>query len=243
MKRLFTILFFIFFGLSSSLLIVGAFLIWLFTILFDKRLKMLHLYTLFWSSLYLWVVPGWRVKVLNRHKIDPKETYVMVSNHQSQIDILVLSNLFTHFKWVSKIEAFKIPIIGWNMYMNNYIPIKRGDKKSIARMMSLCNKAIQNGNSLMIFPEGTRSKTGKLRTFKTGAFSIALSNKVTILPIAISGTRKVLPKDTLMFTSRCDMEVRILDPIPYQEFQHLDEESLAEEIRQRIGALVQENQG
>lgn len=239
-KRLFSILFYAFFGFSSTILIVGASLLWLCTILFDKNQKALHYYTQFWGSLYIWIVPGWRVRVVDRHKIDPRQRYVMVSNHQSQLDILVLSSLFIPYKWVAKIEAFKIPIVGWNMRMNRYIPIRRGEKKSIARMMQLCDRAIKDGNSLMIFPEGTRSLNGILRPFKTGAFSIALKNKVPILPIVINGTREALPKNTLMLTSKCDMEVRILDPISYDVFKGMAVEEMANMVRELIGKSVKE---
>ena len=76
---------------------------------------LLHRFTCFWASLYTWCNPVWRVRVEGREKIRPDATYVMVANHQSFLDILVLFRLFRHFKWVSKIEKFRVPCIGWNM--------------------------------------------------------------------------------------------------------------------------------
>ena len=84
--------------------------------------------TCFWGSLYTWFNPAWPVKVVGREKIDPNETYVMVANHQSLLDIFVLFRLFRHFKWVSKIENFNIPCVGWNMRLNGYIELRRGDR-------------------------------------------------------------------------------------------------------------------
>ena len=81
--------------------------IWLLTILFDRRLAVLHMWTSIWASTYSWLNPLWTVKVLGREKVDPKKAYVIVSNHQSMVDILVLFRLFIHFKWVSKPKTSK----------------------------------------------------------------------------------------------------------------------------------------
>src|SRR4029079_1418346 len=142
--------------ISSILLFPVAVLIWATTVLFDKRLVLLHRFTCFWASLYSWFNPVWRVRVEGREKIDPNTAYVMVANHQSLLDILVLFRLFTHFKWVSKIENFRVPCIGWNMSLNRYIKLRRGDKESIDAMMTAAQQALAEGNSIMMFPEGTR---------------------------------------------------------------------------------------
>jgi len=98
---------------------------------------------------------------------------MIVSNHQSQLDTLVAFGLFFPFKWISKAEVFRLPFIGWNMTLNRYIKLKRGDRKSIQKMMTECEKMISKGNSLYFFPEGTRSKTGIIKPFKPGAFILA----------------------------------------------------------------------
>ena len=115
-----------------------------------------------------WLISSWSIE-----KIDRGATYVMVANHQSLLVILVLFRLFFHFKWVSKIENFRVPCIGWNMTLNRYIPLRRGDKGSIVQMLRDCREALAAGNSIMMFPEGTRSPDGRLRSFKTGAFELA----------------------------------------------------------------------
>jgi len=104
--------------------------------------------------------------VEGREKIRRDATYVIVSNHQSQLDILVLFRLYVHFKWVSKSEIFKIPLIGWNMVMNRYIKLRRGDKESIAQMMADSEERLAEGSSIFIFPEGSRSPDGRLKPFK-----------------------------------------------------------------------------
>src|SRR5690606_16085028 len=128
-----------------------------------------------------------------REKIRRGETYVMVANHLSLLDILVLFRLFRHFKWVSKIENFRIPFIGWNMRLNRYIPLRRGDRTSVIQMMAACEETLASGSSIMMFPEGTRSLTGELKEFKTGAFELALKTRRPILPILLAGTANALP--------------------------------------------------
>src|SRR5690606_31524813 len=164
------------------------------TAAFDRRLAVLHQFTCFWGSLYTWVNPLWPVAVHGREKIRPGETYVMVANHLSLLDILVLFRLFRHFKWVSKIENFRVPCIGWNMTLNGYVPLVRGDTRSIAVMMDACRRSLKQGNPVMMFPEGTRSKDGKLRSFELGAFKLASEMSLPILPIVIEGTGNALPK-------------------------------------------------
>ena len=194
LQRVLSSLFWAFLVGSSIVLFPIAVSIWLLTAVFDRRLRVLHRFTCFWASLYTWLNPAWRVRVENRHNIRRGETYVMVANHQSLLDILVLFRIFSHFKWVSKIENFRIPCVGWNMSLNRYIKLKRGDRASVARMLRECEQALAEENSIMMFPEGTRSPDGRLRAFKTGAFSMAQNAQRPILPIVIDGTSNALPK-------------------------------------------------
>ena len=192
LKRLLSASFWAFLVLSSIGLFPIAVLIWLLTSPFDQRRRLLHLFTCFWASLYTWLNPAWPVEVLGREKIRRDAAYVMIANHLSLLDILVLFRLFTHFKWVSKIENFRIPFIGWNMRLNRYIELKRGDRESVVRMLEACRRTLGEGNSIMMFPEGTRSSDGRLRRFKEGAFGLALDTKGPILPIVVQGTADAL---------------------------------------------------
>jgi 1-acyl-sn-glycerol-3-phosphate acyltransferase len=215
-----------------------ALTIWLLTVPFDRRLVWLHMFTSFWACLYLWIVPAWSVTTSGRDKIRHQATYVVVSNHQSQLDILVAFHLFFPFKWVSKAEVFKLPLIGWNMSLNRYIRLKRGDKESIRQMMATCEKTLAGGSSVYFFPEGTRSKTGQLKPFKPGAFILAHQMKLPLLAIAISGTKNALPKHSLNFHGRHDIRIQVIEEIPYERFAHLSVEETAEMVRQKIAAHV-----
>ena len=218
-----------------------AVIIWLFTFPFDKRLVLLHQFTSFWAAYFLWVVPAWSVKTEGRKKIDKNKAYIVVSNHQSQLDILVAFKLFFHFKWVSKAEVYKIPIVGWVMMLNRYIKLKRGDKASIKKMYQHCQESIEQGSSIFIFPEGTRSKTGILRPFKNGAFNLAQKLKVPILPVVINGTKKALPKHSIKFHGSHKITIKVLDEIPYEDYKDLPTADFAEQVRSLIGNEVEEH--
>lgn len=231
LNRIIAVGFLVFLAVSSALLFLVALTIWLCTVMFDKRLVILHMFTSFWACLYLWLMPAWSISIQGREKIKKNESYVIVSNHQSQLDILLAFRIFFPFKWVSKTEVFRLPFIGWNMVLNRYIKLKRGDKKSIAKMMSDCEKAISNGSSVFLFPEGTRSKTGQIKPFKLGAFTLAHKMKRPILAIAINGTRDALPKHSLNFHGKHDILIRVLGEIPYDDFKDLSVEKTAEMVR------------
>ena len=173
MKQVGSLVFWGFVVLSSILLFPVAVLIWLVTVLFDRRLVLLHRFTCFWASLYTWLNPLWPVTITGRENIRPGTTYVLAANHLSLLDILVLFRLFKDFKWVSKAEIFKVPLIGWNMSMNRYIRLQRGQRDSVVQMMKQAQQTLESGSSIMMFPEGTRSKSGELQRFKTGAFELA----------------------------------------------------------------------
>ncbi len=210
MAQVGSLIFWGFVVLSSALLFPIAVIIWAVTAPFDKRRRALHMFTCFWASLYTWLNPVWRVTIHGRENIDPDTTYVYVANHLSLLDILVLFRLFTDFKWVSKAEIFKVPGVGWNMTLNRYIPLKRGDRDSVVKMMQQCREALTRGSSLMLFPEGTRSATGELKAFKTGAFELAVDAEVPIVPIAIEGTNNALPKHGFVLRGRHHITVTVL---------------------------------
>jgi 1-acyl-sn-glycerol-3-phosphate acyltransferase len=234
-KQVGSLVFWAFVVLSSILLFPVAVLIWLVTVLFDRRLVVLHRFTCFWASLYTWLNPLWPVTITGRENIRPGTTYVLAANHLSLLDILVLFRLFRDFKWVSKAEIFKVPLIGWNMSMNRYIRLQRGQRDSVVRMMEQAQRTLESGSSIMMFPEGTRSKSGELQRFKTGAFELALATGVPVVPIVISGTHNALPKHGFVLQGRHEIGVHVLAPVePIGPSEQLCEQVrtlIAEQVR------------
>ena len=180
--------------------------------------------------------------VRGREKIDPHTTYVIVSNHQSLVDILVLFLLFRHFKWVSKAELFQIPLIGWNMWLNRYVRLVRGNRTSIRKMYGACEQHLEEGSSILMFPEGTRSPTGLMRDFKEGAFVLAQRKSVPILPLVINGSKNALPKRSLNFHGMTHVELDVLDPVSPEAFSDETVDDLRLRIREQIRERVWEEQ-
>jgi len=227
--------------LISGLLFPVSLLLWLTTVLFDRRRYILHQWTCRWSDIVLGMNPYWKVRVEGREKIDPSKVYVMVSNHQSGLDILVLFKLHCHFKWVAKNGLFRIPFIGWNMGLNGYIPIERSRGRSKLQMMDKAADSIRAGNSVILFPEGTRSRDGGLQTYKTGAFRLALETRSEILPIVIIDTHSAIKKGGLMIHKNDHIKLVVIDPVPYESFQHLDSKELAHLVHRKTFEELKRN--
>ncbi len=119
-----------FLAVSSISLFPVAVLLFLVTVAFDKRRVAMHRFTSFWASLYTWLNPAWPVRIHGRDRLYESGPAVIVANHLSLLDILVMFRLKTHFKWVSKEENFKVPLVGWNMTLCGYIPLRRGTRRA-----------------------------------------------------------------------------------------------------------------
>ena len=239
-NKILTILLVIFVTSTCAIFFIFALMIWLITLPFDKRKKILHIFTCAWGSLYIRMFPSWKIRVMDRKNFRNNQTYIVVSNHQSQLDILLAFNLFKHYKWVSKAIIFKFPFVGWNMYLNRYVRLVRGDKESVKEMFRISEERLQEGSSVYFFPEGTRSLDGKVKNFKPGAFAIAHKMKLPILPIAISGTYNALPKYTMKYTGSYNLYLKVLEEIPYDDFSSLSIEETADMVKKIISDNVEE---
>jgi 1-acyl-sn-glycerol-3-phosphate acyltransferase len=189
-------------------------IIWILLIPFDPKKNTTHFFTTIWTRLYLTFNPGWNLRIQNKEKISRLHPYVFISNHQSIIDIALILQLGINFKWISKIELRRVPFVGWVIWMNNHILVRRGDRVSVLQMAEACKKSLQNKISVFVFPEGTRSHEGTIQPFKEGAFIIAKDNCVPILPIVLEGTGEVLPKKSFWLKPRQTFTIRVLDEIP-----------------------------
>jgi 1-acyl-sn-glycerol-3-phosphate acyltransferase len=208
-------------GITTVIFFIPGVIIWIVTLPFDRRRKLLHLYTCLWGSMYTWIVPAWRIRINGRDNLKKAGTCIIVSNHQSQLDILLACRIFRHFKWVSKAEIFSVPFIGWMMRFNRYVALTRGDRDSAEKMMAHCEERLREGSPVFFFPEGTRSATGKVRLFKPGPFMLAHKLKLPLVPVVISGTGEALPKYSLTLDGTKHISLKILPEIPYSSFSSL----------------------
>jgi len=188
--------------------------------------------------------PLWSAKVTGTMPKDPRHPYVVVSNHESFVDILLISHLPFEMKWLSKVELFRIPVLGWLMRLARDIPVKRGEGRSAIEAMQACRRKLEEKLSVMIFPEGTRSPTDDMLPFKDGAFRLAVDTQTPILPLVVTGSRTALQKGSWR-VGRSRAEVRVLEPIDVAGLKKGDVTALrdrvfaliaAERERMRIGA-------
>lgn len=177
--------------------------------------------------------PLWRFRTEGPIPADPRRPYVVVSNHESFTDILLISHLPWEMKWLSKAEMFRWPILGWMMQLAGDVPVKRGFGPSAIEAMARCREILRQKVSVMIFPEGTRSATADLLPFKDGAFRLAIEAGVPILPLAVSGTATALRKHDWRF-GRSTATVRVLPPV---ETAGLTVEQVPE-LKERVRAMI-----
>nr|ALM22868.1 plastid lysophosphatidic acid acyltransferase 1 [Cuphea avigera var. pulcherrima] len=204
-----------------------------FVLLFDPyRRKAQHTIAKLWSMCSVALFYNIRIKGLENLP-PPHSPAVYVSNHQSFLDIYTLLTLGRTFKFISKTGIFLFPIIGWAMYMLGTIPLKRSDSKSQLETLKRCMDLIKKGASVFFFPEGTRSKDGKLGAFKKGAFSIAAKNKVPVVPITLIGTGKIMPPGRELTVNPGTVQVIIHKPI-----QGSDAEAMCNEARAMISRTL-----
>jgi 1-acyl-sn-glycerol-3-phosphate acyltransferase len=179
--------------------------------------------------------PLWSFHRAGTMPADPRRPYVVVSNHESFADILLISHLPWEMKWLSKAELFRVPVLGWLMRLAGDIPVKRGFGPSAVEAMAKCREALGDKVSVMIFPEGTRSSTPELLPFKDGAFRLAIDAGVAILPLAVHGTGTALPKHDWRF-GRSRAVVTVLQPVETAGLTVADIPALKEKVRNMIVA-------
>jgi len=178
------------------------------------------------------------VKVKNKKNIIPGQSYVVVANHQSLFDILALVGwLNIDLRWVAKASLKKIPMFGIASVKMDHIFIDRSNPHAALETLDNAKKKIVNGTSVMFFPEGTRSKDGNLKEFKSGAFKMAIDLGIPILPITIRGTRHILPVGTMDLVPG-SAEIIIHSPINVDTYSHDSLMDLIQETRTAIKSTL-----
>jgi 1-acyl-sn-glycerol-3-phosphate acyltransferase len=193
-------------------------IIWLLLMPFDNKRVITHRFLTFQSWLLVKLMPIWKVRIAGREKALKDETYVIISNHQSILDILLINCLRYNFKWISKIENTKVPVLGWYLRMAGYVTVDRGDKESKEKMLERSLDYLKKQTSIMIFPEGTRSADREIGFFKRGAFQLAITAQKPILPVLLDGSGGILPKHGLIFNTGNRIRIEIFNPVYPESF-------------------------
>lgn len=208
--------------------------------LFERSGDRQHQISRVWSRMLL-RVSGVRMRVEGLEKIDPAQSYVFVANHQSLMDIpVLLAYLPLQFRFLAKKGLFLIPIMGTHLRRAGHLPVVKGDPRASLKSMSQAAQIIRDrGISVLLFPEGGRSLNG-LQEFKEGAAYIAIKAGVRVMPIAMTGTREVLPMGSMQIMSGV-VELKIGDEIPIDHLTLKDRLELTELLRHKVAGLLGES--
>jgi len=200
---------------------------------FDRKEKVFHLYGRLWGKAAL-LANRVKMKVEGLENLTGKGPYIFMSNHQGSYDIFaLLAHLPFQFRWLVKRELFSIPFFGWVMTAAGYISIDREGTRQTVEAMNEAAKRIRDGMSVAIFPEGSRSPDGTIQPFKKGGFTLAIKSKVPIVPIAIKGSREIMPKDRLTVIPG-EIWIRVDHPIETQNYSMKDRNALMDKVRESI---------
>ena len=229
---------------TALIVLIGFFyvaLVWLATAPFDPGRYAAGRAFRHLAVLCTWVNPYWHFRTSGVAIHDPRRPYVVVANHESYADIFLVSHLKWEMKWLAKDTIFRIPVMGWMMRMAGDVPINRGSRGSAQQALEACRDRLSKRVSLMIFPEGTRSRNDDLLPFKDGAFQLAISTGTPLLPIAIAGTRDAMAKGSFSFR-RANAMCRVLEPIETTGLSTADLPALRDRTRQAIADARRELQ-
>ncbi len=227
-----------------TLFFIATFIPWtLFVIITGVPLSLfgadyLHAYARIWGRVGLWLA-GVRFTVIGREHLAQQGPVVYMANHVSNFDILALfAGVPDQFRWMAKIELFRIPLFGLAMRRVGSIPVDRSNRKNSVLSMREAVRRIAAGTSVVIFPEGTRSPDGTLQPFKTGSFTLALQAQVPVVPLAIVGSGEVMPKHSRWIRGG-HIRLIIMPPVETAGRAVAEREDLMEAVRQPIAAALQ----
>jgi 1-acyl-sn-glycerol-3-phosphate acyltransferase len=189
-----------------------------------------------WASQFLWLA-GMRVTIKGGDKIDRKKSYVVIANHQSQIDIpLLLACLPLPIRFLAKRSLFFIPLFGWALFFARFVPVNRSNSAKARRSIDSGVGRIKNGYCLAIFPEGTRSADGQIHRFKNGACVLAIKAEAPMLPVAIRGSYDVVPK-TRLAVNPGPVDLIIGEPVSTAGLGLADKECLRQRMQEAVEAM------
>lgn len=190
--------------------------------------------------------PFWHHNITGTLPPDASHGYVIVSNHESHADTVLISHVPFSARWMAKEEIMKMPFLGWMMRMAGDVSIKRGDKESGQEALRQMAEHLHQRGSVVIFPEGTRSTDGEMGPFKDGAFRLAIETQRPILPLVLTGCGEALPKGGwVLGNMKGSARLHILPPVYTRGLGPQDVAALRDRVRadmvQARNALRSEN--
>jgi len=201
---------------------------------FDKKRKAGHAQCYWWSDLVFGTNPYWNLEITGLENIDKRKSYVMVANHQSLGDIVIIYKIRTQFKWIAKESLFRVPFVGWCMSLIKHIRLTRGSFGSIKKVYTDAAGWLRKDMSVLFFPEGTRSSTDGMNKFFNGAFKLAIREKKPVLPIAIKGTREAISKGGWVFNAKVKGSLKVLPAIGTENYGPRDFEKLRDAVYEKL---------
>ncbi len=224
-----TLLYYIICLIVALVLYVASFIALVVCYPFDKKRVVVHTLSRWITNVIFGLSPLMKREVIGIENIDHNERYVITLNHNSMVDIICLYKIPLVFKWVSKKEVYRIPIVGRLLFMHGDIVINRASAKEAMKLVHEKGKEwLAKGASISIFPEGTRSKDGQIHNFKAGAFILAKDAGVPILPIVLDGTTTLTKHGLVNFRNK--ITIRVLPPIPAKEVVERDIKDVMAEV-------------
>ncbi|HEX4621650.1 MAG TPA: lysophospholipid acyltransferase family protein [Myxococcaceae bacterium] len=184
-----------------------------------------------WSPFLVRVVAGAKLTVIGLENVDPKRPTVYVSNHQSTLDIPVLFMAIpVNFRFVAKSQLRWVPVLGWYLWLGGHIFVNRSNRRSAVRSLRAAAQKIHDGCSILMYPEGTRSPDGRILPFKKGPFSLAVEAGVSVCPVTVEGTARIMPKNRWKITPG-PVKVKIGKPIDARAYAVRGRDALMREVR------------
>ena len=173
------------------------------------------------------------IKISGRENVDPKQSYVFVANHQSFLDVFAVYGwLPNNFKWLMKKELRKIPFVGTACAVAGHIFVDRSNPRAAMESLTYIKAQLHDGISTVIFPEGTRTKTGEMGRFKAGAFKIAMDMGLPVVPITLNGFYKSMPPGQFFANLDSHVSLHIGKPIDISQFTDINEAMSA--VREKV---------
>ena len=207
---------------------------------FDKTGDQVLALARLWSRVILGV-PGVKLEVTMRARLEPGRPYIFMANHASMVDIwAVFVTIPASFRFIAKKQLARIPLFGWAMAAGRFIFIDRQNAVAARRSMEEAARRIRSGQSVVIFPEGTRTRDGRLLPFKKGGFHLAIDSGAAIVPVAIRGSRAIMPRGAALIRAGT-VAVEVDEPIPTDGMTASDREALMVKVRGRVAAMLGES--